>query len=514
MKLHTLKYLLLAGGVSCLAFSSPAYATLKEALEAIEDQDYGFALEELNRLVSKEENIDALYHLGRMYDNGYGVEKNGEKALELYQQAAEKDNDKAALKIGNAYYTGKGKDKDYKEAMKWYTAAAKKGNYSAQYNIGLMYEDGSGVKIDTIKAFESYKKSAEQGYAPAQIALGRMFLKGIGTPQDYGRSIFWYKLAADQGNFDAMMSLAKLYANTSVRGLPFNIAGAHIYFNLIAAYGPSPLKEEAANRRDELTKTMKNEDVAMAQGKANRWKKKKREESLPSMISDGIIEDGGITNAGKTKEKEEEEKEIKVTTQTDIKELLVAAGISRRDLNKAIRSDDFSEIEATLKQKSGEGSDLAKLALADLYILGQGLKENPQEAFKLYTELTKKNNAIAFYRLAPMYCEGTGVNPDLAECYKMIQLAKKFSDDDSLDSIMETVRVLDENLEKDIRDAGKKMADEWGQKKEASKKKKGFGFFGGGSDDDDDKKEEQPKKEAETKPVADEEEEDDLFSGL
>ena len=517
MKLRTLKHILLSGGVSCLAFSDPAYATLKEALEAVDDQDYGFALEELNRLASKEENVEALYHLGRMYENGYGVEKDEEKALEFYQQAADKENDKAALKIGNAYYTGKGRGKDYQEAFKWYTASAQKGNYSAQYNIGLMYEDGTGVKADTVKAFESYKKSGNQGYAPAQIALGRMFLKGIGTPQDYTRSIFWYKLAADQGNFDAMMSLAKLYSNTSVRGLPFNISGAHIYFNIIAAYGPSPMKEEAATKRDELTKTMKNEDVAMAQSKANRWKKKKREESLPSMVSDGLIDDGGNPNAGIKKEANaEEEKEIKITTQTDIKEILVAAGISRRDLNKAIRSDDFSEIETALKQKSEEGEDVAKLALADLYVLGQGLKENPQEAFKLYSDLAQKNNAIAFYRLTPMYCEGTGVNPDLAECYKMIMLAKKFSDDDSLDSIMETVRVLDENLDKDIRDAGKKLADEWGQKKEETKKKKGFFSFGGNSDDDkkEEKKKAPDKKETEKKPADDEEEEDDLFSGL
>lgn len=85
------------------------------------------------------------------------------------------------------------------------------------------------------------------------MALGRMYLKGIGTPQDFTQAIFWYKLAADQGNVQAQMELANLYANTTIRGLPFNIIGAHVYFNLISAYGPSPMKEEAAVKRNELT---------------------------------------------------------------------------------------------------------------------------------------------------------------------------------------------------------------------------------------------------------------------
>ena len=89
MKLHTLKRFLVAGGVSWLALSSPAYATLKEALEAINDRDYSFALEELKRLAEKEQNAEARYHLGRMYNEGWGVEKDETTALDMFRQAAE-----------------------------------------------------------------------------------------------------------------------------------------------------------------------------------------------------------------------------------------------------------------------------------------------------------------------------------------------------------------------------------------------------------------------------------------
>ena len=76
MKPHALKRFLLAGGVSCLAFASPAYATLKEALDALKEQDFTFAFEELTRLATEEDNDEARYHLGRMYEEGSGLEKN------------------------------------------------------------------------------------------------------------------------------------------------------------------------------------------------------------------------------------------------------------------------------------------------------------------------------------------------------------------------------------------------------------------------------------------------------
>ena len=527
MKWHTMKRFLLTGSISLLALSSPAYATLKEALEAINDHDYAFALEELNRLMSQENNTDARYHLGRMYEQGLGVEKNEEKALGYYRTAAEKENEKAALKLGNAYYTGGLLDKDYKEALKWYTIAADKGSYPAQYNVGLMYEEGNGVKKDFVQAFKFYKKSAEQGYAPAQIALGRMFLKGIGTPQDYSQAIFWYKLGADQGDQDAQMRLAKLYANSTVRGLPFNIVGAHVYFNLISAYGTSPLKEEAAQLRDALTQTMRNEDVVLAQKKANKWRKKKREESLPNQNAESLIDDdddfmGDVKN--KSKEQKEEIAKIEVGVQTTMQDLLVAAGISRRDLNKAVRADDFSEIEKTLKEN--ESDRLALIALADLYVLGQGLKENPKEALKIYKKLAAKNDPIAFYRLAPMYCEGNSIEPDLSECYKYMLLAKKYSDDVSLPAIQDALQMLDENLDKEIRDIGKKLAEEWGQKETKSssgesKKKKRFSLFGGDKKEDDEKENKKAAKEdagkeekAKEKPKKPAFDDDDLFSGL
>lgn len=463
--------LFLLSGISLFALSTAANATLQEAEDAIREKDYVFAVQELNRLIKVEDNEEARYHLARLYESGAGVEKDENVALLLYKQAAEAGVEKAALKLGNAYYLGKGTVRNFADAFKWYKQAAEKGNYAAQYNIGLMYAEGTGIKKDAVKAFEFYKKAGEQGYGPAQYALGTMFLKGTGTPQDFTAAIRWYKLAADQGDSTAQMDLAKLYGNTSLRGLPFNLIGAHMYYNIVSAYAPSPLKEEAAALREEVTAKMQPAEVQEAQMRAQRWRKKSRTESIPSMQDAAELEEDLGVNKN-TRRKKSDAENIKLTVRTDKETMLVAAGISRRELNGAVRSNNFKPVLDKLLPKAEKGDFVAQLALGDLYTLGQGMEANSAEAFKWYSKAAETKSPIAFFKLGPMYCEGEAVEPDLSKCYMYFLLAKKYADEDSMPAVEETIKMLDENFNQQIRDAGVKMAEEYD--KEAVQPQKGL----------------------------------------
>ncbi len=68
-----------------------------------------------------------------------------------------------------------------------------------------------------------------------------------------------------------------------------------------------------------------------------------------------------------------------------------------------------------------------------------------------------------------MYCEGNPVQPDLAECYKLFLLARKFANEGSVPTIDETIKMLDSNLDQSIRDEGKKLADNYGKEPEKAK---------------------------------------------
>ena len=466
----------LSVGLFGAVLAKPACATYQEAADALKEKDYVFAMEEFTRLADKEKNAEARYQLARMIENGWGIPADEIQAMKVYRQAAEEGNEKAALKVGNAHYSGKLAEKSYPEAMKWFKKAAEKGNYLAQYNLGVMFEEGLGTKKDPVKAFQTYSKSADQGYYMAQAALGRMYVGGIGTPQDYGRALRWYKLAADQGDVDSQMKLAELFSNTEVKGLPFNPVGAHMYYNLIAAYAPSPKREQGAALRDKMASKMRPEDIQIAQANAQKWRKKKRDESVPSKNQNDLlqVEEGGAS-AKKEQAKPagtaaEENKPQEITVKTELDSLIVGTGISRRILNKAIREDDFSEIVKMLRAKAEQGDELSMIVLGDLYVLGQGMENSDyQEAFNWFKKAADKNNAIALFRLAPMYCEGNPVQPDLAECYKLFLLSKKFANEGSVPTIDETIKMLDGNLDQAIRDEGKKLADNYGKEPEKAK---------------------------------------------
>ena len=75
------------------------------------------------------------YNPSDFYENGIRVEKDVEKAVELYKRAVEQ------------------------------------GNAVAQYNLGYCYQHGIGVEKDAKKAVELYEKAAGQGDVDAKAIL-------------------------------------------------------------------------------------------------------------------------------------------------------------------------------------------------------------------------------------------------------------------------------------------------------------------------------------------------------
>ena len=55
-----------------------------------------------------------------MYQNGEGVEQDGNKALEWYRLAAEQNDEDAQNAIGVMYQNGEGIEQNFTEALKWY----------------------------------------------------------------------------------------------------------------------------------------------------------------------------------------------------------------------------------------------------------------------------------------------------------------------------------------------------------------------------------------------------------
>ena len=182
-------------------------------------------------------NAAAQYWLGRIYDAGRLLPKDGEKSARWFQRsadqgyapaeyvvclihanredlesercmwrAAEKGVPEAQFWIGVAYdqhlWFG---ITDKQEAFKWFKQAAEYGYVDAEAELGQCYEDGDGVDQNYAEAAKWYRKAAEHvpnlgGAGQGRNNLGLLYMAGLGVPKDYVQAYMWFSLCDNEAN--------------------------------------------------------------------------------------------------------------------------------------------------------------------------------------------------------------------------------------------------------------------------------------------------------------------------
>lgn len=109
---------------------------------------------------------DARFNLALNYYEGSGVEKNFEKAFNLFKSVGDSDS---LYMIGEMYYYGEHVEKDYTKAIQYYKRAYKMGDVDAASKLGYIYMMGKGVPIDEEKAVEYYQKGVDGGNSSRKL---------------------------------------------------------------------------------------------------------------------------------------------------------------------------------------------------------------------------------------------------------------------------------------------------------------------------------------------------------
>ncbi|MBA4503536.1 tetratricopeptide repeat protein [Marinobacterium marinum] len=196
-----------AAGLLFTLHVTPATAAgIDAAKRALDAGDYGKAQSELQALV-KAQDPAALNLQGQMYENGWGVEQDTDRARRLYEQGARQGHLESVNSLRAL------KNKAYKVELERLQPLAEQGDGEAQNRIGEMYEFGYGTPRDSDKALEWYRKAAEQNVVAAWHNIGRSYNFGTGVTQDYAEAEQWYRKAAEQGYMESMFFLGTLYSN-------------------------------------------------------------------------------------------------------------------------------------------------------------------------------------------------------------------------------------------------------------------------------------------------------------
>ena len=182
-----------------ISIIAPAQANdLDNGIYELNRGEFNAAIEQFRPLLS-EGYAPAQYQMAIMHQRGYGVPKDGMKALELFQLAAAQNYPDAQFELSLIYTEGKLVKKDLKKAFELTQKAANKDLASAQFNLAVMYANGAGVKQDDFKASRWYKVAANQNYVLAQYNLALLYSEGKGVEKSIEMSYVWNTIASWNG---------------------------------------------------------------------------------------------------------------------------------------------------------------------------------------------------------------------------------------------------------------------------------------------------------------------------
>ena len=106
--------------------------------------------------------------------------------------------------LGRIFDEGLGVEVDHSAALKWFEKAADLGDADAQNIVGNCYVNGEYVKADHKKAFKYYQMSALQGQPYGMLNLAYCYANGYGIAANIEESRKWMEKAADAGVQEAI----------------------------------------------------------------------------------------------------------------------------------------------------------------------------------------------------------------------------------------------------------------------------------------------------------------------
>ena len=138
------------------------------------------------------------------------------KAKFYYEKASKQNNSEAIFKIGLLYANGYGVKQSYEKAKEYYEISAKQNNSDALFNLGVLYEEGQGVDQDYCKALEYYERSSIECNSDAQFRLGNIYIEGKFVEQNYQKAKQYFELAALNNNPDGLYHVGHFYLNGDI----------------------------------------------------------------------------------------------------------------------------------------------------------------------------------------------------------------------------------------------------------------------------------------------------------
>jgi TPR repeat protein len=223
------------------AFNLGQYKLLFGIMHSINDSDECTRLADIvfDKIMSNHD-IVSLYHINQlalMYsDARNGVKEDHEKGVILWEILVLKEYPNAMYNLGFCYTYGEGIERNYQKAFELYTKCIEHkdtvgGNIDSYRELGLAYEFGRGVERDPIKSMEYYTLGAINQNNPDPVCCTKIvkhLQKTKGTKNEYKTGpALYYDKETTKLQSKLMLHYIKYYeyANDQPKDLtiPFNV---------------------------------------------------------------------------------------------------------------------------------------------------------------------------------------------------------------------------------------------------------------------------------------------------
>jgi len=156
--------------------------------------------------------IPAMEEFGRRLMTGTGVPRDQKIGAAWFQRAADAGSPTAAFNVGVMYDRGFVLERNAEKAVEWYRKAIEGGVVPAKHNLALMLREGRGVAQDGPKAVELLREAARQGMTASMFALGDMYEHGGAVLKDPAAALAWFAITDEvelQANHGTETPLSK-----------------------------------------------------------------------------------------------------------------------------------------------------------------------------------------------------------------------------------------------------------------------------------------------------------------
>ncbi len=371
-------------------------------------------------------DIEAIFSLARLYDEGLGVARLEDKAAFLYDKAAEMGHKEAQYSFA-CICRRQNSPQGEKLARTWFYKSALQGYTKAIYEYGLILKKEIDAKFastpetatqnqgdhkvswfignETKPYYREYKEAfsylitaAQSGISDAEFIVSSMYMKGEGIPADQALGLKWCKLAAEHGNFEAQFKMAQMYDNGDVFG--GSLEQAVIWYSSASQNGSAQATYNLA--------MMYEDGRGVLQDNVKAFELFKKASDMGYVLATYQVGMHYLHGIGAKKNVRSAESYLGLASNQGLEEAII-------ELAKLyVNTHDISHkhVETAIKLLNREvqlGHGGGIYLLASLYLHGKGIAKDFAKGFELLKKAADIGHSNAQYDLGMLYFEGVSV---------------------------------------------------------------------------------------------------------